>query len=460
MQRKDNIKIIGTAILCICMTVITISFVEVLIRRDTEHEKALIHDTLLNTGALIGQEIQRNLSYGIVVTETLHALLESTHYQVTNFPKWGERLFALGSGVSAIQLAPNGVVSYIYPLKGNERALGHDLLLDKNRDDGAKRAIQSRDVTFVGPIKLIQNDKYAVVARKPVFREVDGVEKFWGFTIAFLMVESVLPDRVRQLEKQGLYIKLEGEDPDSQEPAVLFSSEKWIDGNDVAMTIKVPNGTWTLRLGHDPITNKYYSLGRIFAAFFSIGIAICIFVQQCMMSVKQEEISFLNEQLMELSLKDELTGIGNRRAGMQALERGIQKSKYTNKTLSVLMLDIDLFKEVNDQYGHPAGDHLLKHSAFCINASAQQCNSVFRIGGDEFLMHLPEKGLDECVEVADAIQQFVEKMPCEYDGTELPMSFSIGLAEYHPDETIDSLLHRVDIKLYEAKNAGRNTIKY
>lgn len=460
MQRRDNIKIVSTAILCICMTVITISFVEVLIRRDTEHEKALIHDTLLNTGALIGQEIQRNLSYGIVVTETLHALLESTQYRVTNFSRWGERLFALSSGVSAIQLAPNGVVSYIYPLEGNEGALGHDLLLDKKRDDGAKLAIQSREMTFVGPLKLIQNGKYAVIARKPVFREVDGVEKFWGFTIALLMVENVLPDRVRQLEKQGLYIKLEGEDPDSQEPAVLFSSEKWIDGNDVAMTIKVPNGTWTLRLGHDPITNKFYSLGRIFAAFFSIGIAICIFVQQCMMSVKQEEISFLNEQLMELSLKDELTGIGNRRAGMQALERGIQKSKYTNKTLSVLMLDIDLFKEVNDQYGHPAGDHLLKHSAFCINASAQQCNSVFRIGGDEFLMHLPEKGLDECVEVADAIQQFVEKMTCEYGGTELPMSFSIGLAEYHPDETIDSLLHRVDMKLYEAKNAGRNTIKY
>ena len=460
MQRQDNIKIIGTAILCICMTLITISFVEVLIRRDTEHETALIHDTLLNTGALIGQEIQRNLSYGIVVTETLHALLESTHYQVTNFSKWGERLFALGSGASAIQLAPNGVVSYIYPLEGNERVLGHDLLLDKKRDDGAKRAIQSREMTFVGPIKLIQNGKYAVIARKPVFRKVDGVERFWGFTIAILMVDDVLPDRVRQLEQQGLYIKLEGENPDSQDPAVLFSSNKWVDGNDVAMTIEVPNGTWTLKLGHDPITNKYYSLGRIFTAFFSIAIGIYIFVQQYMMSVKQEEISFLNERLMELSLKDELTGIGNRRAGMKALERGIQKSKYTNKTLSVLMFDIDLFKEVNDQYGHPAGDHLLRHSAFCINASVQQCNSVFRIGGDEFLMHLPEKGLDECVEVADAIQQFVEKMPCEYGGTELPMSFSIGLAEYHPDETIDSLLHRVDIKLYEAKNAGRNTIKY
>ncbi len=98
---------------------------------------------------------------------------------------------------------------------------------------------------------------------------------------------------------------------------------------------------------------------------------------------------------MELSLKDELTGVGNRRAGMQALACEIQKSKYTNKTLSVLMLDIDLFKEVNDQYGHPAGDHLLKHSAFCLNASAQQCNSVFRIGGDEFLMHLHEMGLNE-----------------------------------------------------------------
>lgn len=75
-------------------------------------------------------------------------------------------------------------------------------------------------------------------------------------------------------------------------------------------------------------------------------------------------------------------------------------------------------------------------------------------------MHLPEMGLNECMEVADAIQKFVEKIPCEYGGTELAMSFSIGLAESYPDGTVDSLLHRVDIKLYEAKNVGRNTITY
>lgn len=460
MKESGNTTVVGTAILCICMTLLTISFVELLIRRDAEHEAALMRDTLLNTGALIAQEIQRNLSYGVVVTETLHALLESNNYDVQNFDKWGKRLTTIGSGVSSVQLAPDGIVSHIYPLKGNEGAIGHNLLKDKHRDDGALLAIQSRQLTFVGPLRLIQNGKYAVIARKPVFRKEHGVETFWGFTIALLLVDNVLPARVCQLDQQGLYIKLEGYNPDSESASVLFASEKWHEGNDVAMRIEVPNGEWILHLGHDPIDNKYYMLSRIVTIFFSIFFSAYVFVQQCLMSAKQDEISYLNKRLTTLSLKDELTGVGNRRAGMMALEKRVQESQAANKALSVLMLDLDLFKQVNDKYGHPAGDSLLRHSARCLKKAVPLCDTVFRIGGDEFIMHFPEMTLHECEDVAGRIVEFVKNMPCEYDGEELPMSFSIGIAEFRPDESIESLLRRVDEKLYEAKKAGRNTVKW
>lgn len=460
MKECSTTTVIGTAILCICMTLLTISFVELLIRRDAEHEAALMRDTLLNTGALIAQEIQRNLSYGVVVTETLHALLESNDYDVHEFDKWGEQLTSIGSGVGSVQLAPDGIVSHIYPLKGNEGAIGHNLLKDKHRDDGALLAIQSRELTFLGPLKLIQNGKYAVIARKPVFRIEHGEEKFWGFTIALLLVDDVLPARVCQLDQQGLYIKLEGYNPDSETASVLFTSEKWHGGNDVAMRIEVPNGEWVLHLAHDPIDNKYYMLSRIVTIFFSVFFSAYVFVQQCLMSAKQDEISYLNKRLTTLSLKDELTGVGNRRAGMMALEKRVQESQAANKSLSVLMLDLDLFKQVNDNYGHPAGDSLLRHSALCLKKAVPLCDTVFRIGGDEFIMHFPEMTLTQCADVAERIVEFVKNMPCEYDGKELPMSFSIGIAEYRSDESIESLLRRVDDKLYEAKKAGRNTVKF
>lgn len=460
MKECSTTTVIGTAILCICMTLLTISFVELLIRRDAEHEAALMRDTLLNTGALIAQEIQRNLSYGVVVTETLHALLESNDYDVHEFDKWGEQLTSIGSGVGSVQLAPDGIVSHIYPLKGNEGAIGHNLLKDKHRDDGALLAIQSRELTFLGPLKLIQNGKYAVIARKPVFRIKHGEEKFWGFTIALLLVDDVLPARVCQLDQQGLYIKLEGYNPDSETASVLFTSEKWHGGNDVAMRIEVPNGEWVLHLAHDPIDNKYYMLSRIVTIFFSVFFSAYVFVQQCLMSAKQDEISYLNKRLTTLSLKDELTGVGNRRAGMMALEKRVQESQAANKSLSVLMLDLDLFKQVNDNYGHPAGDSLLRHSALCLKKAVPLCDTVFRIGGDEFIMHFPEMTLTQCADVAERIVEFVKNMPCEYDGKELPMSFSIGIAEYRSDESIESLLRRVDDKLYEAKKAGRNTVKF
>lgn len=458
MQESNKIKIICTAVLCIAMNLLTIGFVEALIRWDAEHEERLLRDTLLNTGSIIGQEIQRKISDGRVLTESLHALLKATDYNTADFQEWAELLVQEKNGSSVVQLAKKGIVSNIYPLSGHEKALGHNLLADAQRSAGAVRALRSGKVTFVGPLKLIQNGAYAVIARKPVFRVANGIKEFWGFTIAILSVDQILPERIRRLEEQGLYIALEGDNPDSKNRPVLFASKGHKSATAVDMDIQVPNGVWKLQLGYDPIENKYYGLARIFTILFSFIISAFIFIQQCMVSVKQEQITFLNERLTKLSLKDDLTDIGNRRAGMQALEEHIQHATMHNEKLSVLMFDLDLFKQVNDQYGHPAGDSILKHSAFCLNAAVRQTDSVFRIGGDEFLMLFPETDTAGAVSGARKVQAFLDKMPVTYDGEELSVSSSIGIAEYREGETMESLLNRVDMKLYEAKESGRNTI--
>ncbi|MCT4536315.1 sensor domain-containing diguanylate cyclase [Halodesulfovibrio sp.] len=459
MQKNSKINIISTALLCLSMTLITIGLVEVIIRSDAEHEKALIRDTLLNTGALIGQEVQRNISYGIVLTESLDVLIKSNNYEIDDFEKWAEQLFTMNSRVDSIQLAPSGVVSKIHPLRGNEGAIGHDLLHDARRANGALKTVHSRKVTFIGPVKLIQNDKYAVIARKPIFKIVDGNEQFWGFTIAVLSVDRILPPRVRKLEGQGLYIKLEGANPDAEIAPVLFSSAKWRAENAVEMEIGVPNGTWKLLLGHDPIKNKYYDMARIFTIFLAFSFSCVVFVQQCRMNTKQGKITFLNKKLTELSLKDELTSIGNRRAAMKALDYHISQAKEVEEEFSTLMLDLDFFKQVNDQYGHPAGDHLLQHVANCVQSTVRRNDSVFRIGGDEFLVLFPQTDISGGVAAARKLHAVIEKTPCVYEDVTLPVSVSIGLVEYS-DDSIKSLLHRVDVKLYEAKKAGRNAIRY
>ncbi|WP_291326249.1 diguanylate cyclase [Desulfovibrio sp. UCD-KL4C] len=460
MIKNRKLYLAGTLAFCLFLTIITIGLGELVIRLDTEHDESIQHDILLNSGAMISQNILKEITHGIFVTETLEALLKSSNYKVNNFNDWGRQIVVNDSAANAVQLAPNGVVSYIYPLKGNEGAIGHNLLKDKRRDDGALKTVQSREVTFVGPIKLIQNGKYAVIARKPVFRVIDGEEKFWGFTIAIMLVDDILPPEIRNLEKQGYLMKLEGDDPDSTEKPLLYISDNWKNKDDVSMQVEVPNGKWTLTLEHTVIHNKYYDPFRQIVFFVAITISIYIFIQQFLLQKKQKEILLLNEKLTELSMKDELTGAGNRRAGMQILKYQIEQSKRYNQKLSIAMIDVDYFKLVNDEHGHAAGDSVLRHLSSCLKYSFRKNDSIFRLGGDEFLVIFPQTELKNCVKAINTMVQYIKEYPCKLDKTAHTISLSIGIAEFIKEESIELLVHRVDMKLYEAKEAGRNTVKY
>jgi len=460
MEIKSENYVVKLALLCIVLALIMIFAGEIAIRRDAEHEQSLVLDTLQSSGALIAQNIQRNIVCGIFVTDTLDTLLKSNDYRVDEFESWAKPIVITGSGVSTVELAPDGIVSHIYPFEGNEGAIGHDLLKDNRRDNGAVKAIQSRELTFIGPVKLIQNGKYAVIARKPVFREIDGKEKFWGFTIAVIIVEDILPEKVGLLEQQGLSIRLEGDDPDVEKNPVLFESRGWNESHAVKIMIEVPNGKWVLKLNSPPIFNRYYAVFRIIILLFSFFVSAFIFVQQYRMRSRQLEILSLNEKLSKLTFEDDLSGVGNRRAGMQALEAQLLQSTRYEQPLSVIMIDLDYFKQVNDRYGHPAGDRLLRHLASCLKDCVRKTDLVFRLGGDEFLMIFPQTCLEKCLKAVENVIQYIKVHPCRLKEAILPISLSMGLAESRPDESVEALLHRVDIKLYEAKEAGRNCIRY
>ncbi|SMF03405.1 diguanylate cyclase [Desulfovibrio gilichinskyi] len=460
MQKNAKLYLLGTLAFCLFLTIILTGLGELVIRLDTEHEESIQHDILLNSGAMISQNILKDITHGIFVTETLEALLKSSNYQTDNFNDWGRQIVVNDSAASAVQLAPNGIVSYIFPLKGNEGAMGHNLLKDKRRDDGALKAVQTREITFVGPIKLIQNGKYAVIARKPVFRVINGEEKFWGFTIALMLVEDILPPEIHNIEKQGYLIKLEGDDPDSTKKPLLYISDNWKNKNGISMPVDVPNGQWTLKLEHAPVHNKYYDPFRKTVFFVALTISIYIFIQQFLLQKKQKEILLLNEKLTELSMKDELTDSGNRRAGMQLLDYQIKQSKRYKQKLSIAMIDIDYFKRVNDEHGHAAGDSVLRHLSSSLKTSLRKSNSIFRLGGDEFLIIFPQTNLNDCALVIQNMNQYIKNHTCKLDAANINLSLSIGIAEYITEESMESLLRRVDMKLYEAKDAGRNTVKY
>jgi len=162
-----------------------------------------------------------------------------------------------------------------------------------------------------------------------------------------------------------------------------------------------------------------------------------------------------------LSETDELTGLFNRRGFAIAANRLFAQAARYDRAASVLMIDSDSLKVVNDQHGHDAGNRLLRQMAAAIRAELRYTDVAARYGGDEFIVLLPETPLKGALEVAERIRSRVCDMPLEVGAAHVESSVSIGVACYPADgQSLDMLANRADHALYKAKNLGRNRVEY
>jgi sensor domain CHASE-containing protein len=196
----------------------------------------------------IVNEIQSKISQGTTVVDSQILLLKQNNYDTKEFDNWAKDLMEGKDALSCLQFARDGIVSDIYPYEENKSAMGHDLLKDKRRDDGALLAIEKKDIIFVGPIKLIQNGKYALIARKPIFQNNKDSEKFWGFSIVILYVDSIMKSLEDKITDNGFEYQLEGFDPDSEHRPLFAKSENFKGKNTLEFEVVVPNGKWIFTL--------------------------------------------------------------------------------------------------------------------------------------------------------------------------------------------------------------------
>jgi diguanylate cyclase (GGDEF)-like protein len=166
------------------------------------------------------------------------------------------------------------------------------------------------------------------------------------------------------------------------------------------------------------------------------------------------------ESAQRLALTDPLTGTFNRRTFLELGAKEIARTRRSKGSLCLLMLDLDLFKRVNDQYGHIAGDEALKTVVNALQACLRREDLLVRYGGEEFCVLLPEVSLDHAALLAERSRAAVEAATLMYRGQRIPLTISIGVALLMSgtDETIEQLVSRADEALYSAKAAGRNRV--
>lgn len=191
----------------------------------------------------------------------------------------------------------------------------------------------------------------------------------------------------------------------------------------------------------------------------------------------QEQIRGLNEKIKEMEIDaeelrskvmnereqaflDPLTGIYNRMGYNERIEQEYARWKRYQSALSLIVVDIDLFKHVNDNYGHIAGDKVLQTVAKHLGASIRETDYLARYGGEEFVIIMPDTSADEGLAVAEKLRSNIEECGFHYKGESVTVTISCGIAEFETGNEINDVFEKADVAMYQAKNDGRNRCFY
>lgn len=167
----------------------------------------------------------------------------------------------------------------------------------------------------------------------------------------------------------------------------------------------------------------------------------------------------LNKDLSRLAMIDPLTGVFNRRTMTEMANKAIAASKRHDRALSLLILDIDHFKRINDQFGHEAGDMALCRFVELVHEVMRESDVLARIGGEEFVLILPDSDERTAIGVAERIRQQLEDSNFSISGWTVPLRVSIGVGTLGPEiSNLETLLRETDHAMYEAKRSGRNRV--
>ena len=200
--------------------------------------------------------------------------------------------------------------------------------------------------------------------------------------------------------------------------------------------------------------NRFY----LFAS--AIGLVCLIFAVILFISrVFIKDLKNAEKKLLEMATRDFLTGLLNRRETYRRLNEEFRRSTRFGDPLSVILLDIDYFKSINDSHGHLVGDRILQETAEVLRNTLREYDILCRYGGEEFLVGALKANLDQAAQAAERVRlRFKElQVPGEKD-TSAGVTISAGVAQLRPGESIDGLIARADEALYRAKGTGRDRV--
>lgn len=422
----------GTGVLCV--VIYKISY--------TNQER--VRDKAALNAVSYADRMIADLNNGITITKSLEQIIISENGQIEHFEKIAENMMT--DSIQSIQLAPGGVVTDIYPEKGNDTGK-IDLINDPSRGEIARYGRDNNITVMQGPFQLKQGD-VGITIRNPVYLENESGDKyFWGFTISIIRVPEIFSDSVNALEDFGYYYRLSKTlSPLTGEFTEIYSNcEEFI--SPVTYQFELGGCSWKLEVTpkdgwHADSQTTTVFIGGFIILFLLTGLTYALMVLQANGII-----------LQNLSSTDNLTGLLNRNGFQEHLTKYMKK--HSNEHCVCIALDIDDFKFINDLFGHSTGDKALCILADTIRSSFPKNSILCHSGGDEFCIILKNC---TCKDAKAQIEAFTD-MPRSFIASNQTQSFniSVGYAQYNPDDgSVEQLLIDADTALYDVKIKGKH----
>jgi diguanylate cyclase (GGDEF)-like protein len=204
------------------------------------------------------------------------------------------------------------------------------------------------------------------------------------------------------------------------------------------------------------ITGMSHGLFSVLSMLQYTALAACVLYMQSYTMQHELQAQHSNEKLYRLAIKDGMTGIFNHTFMEQYIADAINRSKRSKNPLALLMIDVDFFKQINDNFGHNLGDEVLIRLAQVLSSSKRSTDYLGRWGGDELVLLLTDTNLTGAANLAEKLRRLVEDHTFPHSR---PLSISLGVSEYRDGDSQASFIERADAAMYRAKRGGRNRVE-
>ncbi|WP_070971858.1 diguanylate cyclase [Vibrio sonorensis] len=428
---------------------VSIGLIELLDR----NQKSFIRDNLQTRAkeelSIVRAQLEAAIVSDIYVAHSLSTLISANpDLKFNNWDKLASGVKRKSKHIKIIGLAPDDVIQYIYPLEGNERALGLDYRTIPAQWKSIKKAQELQEIFIAGPVNLVQGGR-ALIARMPIFSDPPLNQRYWGVCSVVLDLDNLFVNAGVESFAYKYNLAIRGVDSTGSSGAIFYGEAKVFENAFSTQSVHFPYGSWSLAASTKSDLLDYVPWYRSEIARL-IGYPTVLLLVLAFTTIFR-----LYSRANERSLHDELTGIPNRRYFMYTLEHQFESvaKQERDESFAILNIDLDKFKQINDQYGHAAGDKVLIACAERIKGVLRTSDVVSRIGGDEFLVLLPRiSHVDDVDLINIEIQKALCHTPVIYDQHLIHIKVSVGYAMYKQQfATAEDMLKVADARMYQEK---------